>query len=279
MQKVTDRDFASRAFPQNTYIVKEHMLARGNPFRYWNMDLYPHGMVYGFGEGKPDTAIWNDIVIPSFDKLERNIDFKGMTMLVNLHLSHGEDFYEARNTRNAVEQYRKAREIAESSGEASVHNSLGIFFRRQGWPVLARNEYESALKAEHITANEKSNIYVNLGNLEKDRRQFNQAIDYYQKALSINRDNADGQYNYTLAKAYESLESKNYSDAAGYFESALRMPDSDPLINFNLGILYDKNLGDESRAVYYYKKVIEMVPGSREAGIGRKRLLELGTNP
>ena len=264
-----------RAFPQKTYIVKEHMLARGNPFQYWNMTLYPHGMVYGFGEGEVDLNIWNDIDIPSYDKLAKRIDFKGMTMLVNLHLCYGEDLFAARETRKAVDEYREARRIARDTREASVHNSLGIFFRRQGWPVLAKNEYDDALKAVHITANEKSNVLVNLGNLEKDSRHYDKAMDYYRQALDFNSDNNDARYNLILTGAYGALEKRDYENAAQQFEKLLTLPNPDPMVNFNLGVLYDKNLNDKYKALLYYRKFIELAPNSGQAETARKRIKEL----
>jgi Tfp pilus assembly protein PilF len=268
----------ARAFPGRSYIVKEHMLARGNPFKYRNMQLYARGMVYGFGEGQADTSVWSDLNFPAVDKYGGNIDFKGMTMLANLHLGYGEDLYTARDTRKAVEQYREGRRIAEMTGEASVHNSLGIFFRRQGWPVLARNEYDSALKAGHITAYEKSNILVNLGNLEKDGGRYDKAMQYYRRALDINHDNAEAEYNLTLTLAYGALQEKKYNDAANYFEKSMRMPHSDPLINFNLGVIYDKNLNDRQKAIYYYGRLIDLLPGSSQAGTARRRMAELEGN-
>ncbi|UCC79941.1 MAG: DUF2723 domain-containing protein [Candidatus Zixiibacteriota bacterium] len=268
-----------RVFPERTYIVKEHMLARGNPFDYKKIGLLPRGLVYGFAEKEADAGLWDDLILPSYSDLSRSLDFKGMTMLANLHLCYGEDLYEARRRREAVGQYREARKIAESTREASVHNSLGIFFRHEGWPVLARNEYEKALDARHLTAHEKSNIYVNLGNLEKDSGKSETAIEYYIKALETNSNNIEARYNLFLARAYDDLKRGNYKAAAGNFEGALNLPDSDPNISLNLGVIYDRNLNDTSKAVYYYKKFIELSPVSERTDAARDRIRELEAEP
>ena len=265
----------ARIYPDKTYLVKEHMLARGNPFSYHTMNLYPRGMVYGFKEGESDPALWDELVVPEFDNLSRNLDFKGMTMLANLHLCRGEDLYRARERREAVEQYRMARNIAESTREASVHNSLGIFFRHEGWPVLARNEYESALNSRHLTADEKANVYVNLGNLEKDRRKYGEAIKYYKDALDIDNNHTEARYNLYLAEAYGDLSDGRYLSAAENFEKALSSPEPDPLINYNLGVIYDRNLNDKEKAVYYYKRFIELFPNSPQSETVNKRIQEL----
>jgi len=265
----------ARFYPDKTYLVKEHMLARGNPFNYNSMNIYPRGMVYGFGQREPDPGLWDELIIPEFDNFSRNLDFKGMTMLTNLHLCRGEDLYRARKSREAVEQYRLARNIAESTREASVHNSLGIFFRHEGWPVLARNEYESALNSRHLTADEKANVYVNLGNLEKDRRKYGEAIKFYKDALDIDNNHAEARYNLYLAEAYGDLSDRKYRSAAENFEKALSSPEPDPMLNYNLGVIYDRNLNDKEKAVYYYKKFIELFPNSPQAEAVNKRLQEL----
>ena len=267
-----------RAYPERTYIVKEHMLARGNPFNYKRINLFSRGLVYGFEDNEADLDLWEDLIMPSFSQLSQNLDFKGMTMLVNLHLCYGEDLYRARKRREAVEQYREARKIAESSREASVHNSLGIFFRHEGWPVLACKEYESALNADHLTTNEKSNIYVNLGNLEKDNRKTEEAIEFYLKALDIDNDNVEAEYNLFLTRAYDELNKGNYKSAAENFEKASGLPASDPRINLNLGVIYDRNLNDSSKAVFYYRRYIELSPVSERTETAGNRIKELEAN-
>ena len=268
----------AHSYQQKTYIVKEHMLARGNPFNYHEMSLFPNGLVYGFGDRELNIDIWEKLEVPPYEELSSNLDFKGMTMLANLHLCYGEDLFEARKRREAVVEYGKARKIAGSTREASVHNSLGIFFRHEGWPIMARNEYEAALGARHLTANEKSNIYVNLGNLEKDSRRTEDAIEFYLKALDINDENTEAKYNLYLTKAYKAINEMNYRSAAENFEKALDLPDSDPQINLNLGIIYDKNLNNKSKAVFYYKRFMELFPDSERGEAVGDRIKELEIN-
>jgi hypothetical protein len=57
------------------------------------------------------------------------------------------------------------------------------------------------------------------------------------------------------------------------------MPDPDPQINFNLGIIYDRNLNDKARAVYYYKKFVELYPGSPQTDAVIDRIQELDNEP
>ncbi len=258
--------------PDKSYLVKEHILSKGMPFDYRDLDLTPGGMVYKWGHSSLDAAIWNNLDMPAAPDFIQNINFKGLTMLCNMYLCRGEDRQALGDTSGAISDYREARRIAENSIEASVHNSLGVFLRRRGWPVLADQEYDQALKSAHLTAFEKTNILVNKGNLKKDERKFNDAIDFYNQALSINKANSDARYNLALAQAYQSLGRGNPQDAAGYFENALSISKSEPRIYLNLGILYDQNLGDTARAIDNYRQFVKYSPPGPEVQAALRRI-------
>ena len=196
-------------------------------------------------------------------------------MLCNLQLCKGEDLEQAGDTTGAVGQFREARRIAESSDEASVHNSLGVFFRRHNWPMFAEEEYRKALNSEHLTGFERANVLVNIGNLQKDRGGLIEAINLYTMALKINGDNRDAKYNLALATAYLSINRNQPVQAAQQFENALALSGSDPRLNFNLAIIYDQNLKDTTRAIYNYRQFLELAPERPESEQVRRRLAEL----
>jgi len=263
--------------PDKSYLVKEHMLRKGAPFNYHDLTLTPRGMVYKWGHWPLDNQIWNKLEMPSFADFPQNIDFKGLTMLCNLYLCRGEDRQALGDTSGAISDYREARRIAENSIEASVHNSLGVFLRRSGWPALADQEYDRALKSAHLTAFEKANILVNKGNLKKDERRYGDAIDFYDQALAINQANSDARYNLALPQAYQSLGRGKPEDAVGYFENALSVSRSDPRVYLNLGILYDQNLGDTARAIDNYRHFVKYSPPGPEVQAALQRIQALST--
>ena len=78
-----------------------------------------------------------------------------------------------------------------------------------------------------------------------------------------------------LAEAYGDLSDGRYLSAAENFEKALSSPEPDPLINYNLGVIYDRNLNDKEKAVYYYKRFIELFPNSPQSETVNKRIQEL----
>jgi len=246
-------------YPQRSYLSKEHMLRRNSPFDYASLPLTPYGMVYRIGNYPLDPGVWNRLEIPNLDDLS-NIDIKGLTMLCNLYLNRGEDRQRMGDSSLAYKDFMMACDIASTSREAVMHNSLGVFFRRHKVTGLAEQEYQKALDSRHLTADEKANIYVNLGNLRKDKGNFDEAIECYNKAIQINKRNDEARYNLALTHAYLSVSRGLYRDAVKGFEDAVSLSVSDPRLFFNLGVLYDKNLKDTSKAIYNYRKFVQFAP-------------------
>jgi tetratricopeptide (TPR) repeat protein len=263
------------ANPDRSYLVKEHMLIRGLPFDYYNLKLTPQGMVYRWGTWPQNLSVWNKLSYPILDSFSSRLEFKAITMLANLYLCKGEDIQASGDTSSAYNHFSAAAEIATQSSEASLHNSLGVFFRHEHWLKLSEREYGRALSSLHLTGFERANIYVNLGNLSKDRGNFTESIDYYNKALKINKNNRDALYNLALAQAYQSLQQHDYKSAAANFETALPLSNNDPRLMFNLGVLYDQNLHDTVRAIENYNRFARQVPGMPEAQAALRRIEQL----
>jgi tetratricopeptide (TPR) repeat protein len=267
-----------RALAQNqgrAFIVKEHMLVKGMPIDYTRLKITPQGMVYKIGTYPMEPNFWSKLTMPKFEDPEKILDFKGLTMLCNLYLCRGEDLQLLGNDSQAMSDYNFAAELASASTEASIHNSLGIFFRKMKKSGLAEQEYETALDSRHLTAFERANILVNLGNLRKDKGDFPEAMEMYNKALAINSDLNDAKYNIALTRAYSSLSQNNYAEAVRAFEEAVRLPAADPKLLFNIAVLYDKNLHDSPKAIENYNRFIQYAPGLPESQNAQRRVQEL----
>ncbi len=263
------------ANPQRSYLVKEHMLIKRSPIDYEALKLTPQGMVYRMGTQPLIPNIWSRLEIPVLNDLRKRLDFKGVTMLANLYLCRGEDMLAIGDTTRAINDFKEASNVGGLSIEASVHNSLGVFFRHVGQLQLADSEYFKALNSIHLTAFERSNIYVNLGNLKKDQGNFDQAMDCYKRALEINKSNNEAKYNLALATAYGSLSRGLFREAASAFEDALNYSGADPRLIFNLGVIYDQNLGDKEKAIYNYRRFAEIAPNLPESQLALRRIREL----
>ncbi len=261
--------------PTRSYLVKEHLLIRGLVFDYYNMNLTPHGPVYRWGKWPQDKSVWNRLQLPALNSFSSKLEFKGITMLSNLYLDRGEDLIAAGDTTRAQSDFNTACDVAALSGEASIHNSLGVFFRHLRQTELADKEYSQALKSRHLTAFERANIYVNLGNLRKDKGNYDDAIGLYEKAIDINQNNRDAKYNLALATAYRAVNRGQFREAVAGFESAINYPGADPRLLFNLAIICDQKLGDTARAIEYYHRFADLNLALPESQAARKRLQEL----
>jgi Tfp pilus assembly protein PilF len=261
--------------PDRSYLVKEHMLTGRTPIDYKELKLTPAGMVYRMGNRPTQGDIWNRLEMPSLESLSNRLDFKGITMLANLHLCRGEDRLTAGDTVGARDDFEEAARVGALSGEAMVHNGLGVFFRHIRQADLSEKEYNLALESWHLTDFERANIYVNLGNLKKDSGDFERAIDLYNKALGINKDNQEAKYNLNLTNAYLNLNRGQFRAAAENFENALTYSGADPRLIFNLGVIYDQKLVDKARAIYYYRRFAELAPNAPEGKAALRRIGEL----
>ncbi len=57
---------------------------------------------------------------------------------------------------------------------------------------------------------------------------------------------------------------KQYAKAEGEFLKALKISPDDPNIHYNLGILYDDDLGNKEGAKKHYKRFLELSPSEQE---------------
>jgi tetratricopeptide (TPR) repeat protein len=232
-------------------------------------------LLYHVGKWPLNPANSKDGQLLAYENQLEHLDIKGLTMLCNLRLCRGEDLFAAGDTTRAQKEFQTATELASHSGEASLHNSLGIFFRRARQPKLAEMEYAKALKSWHLTANERANIYTNLGNLKKDKGMFDEAIGFYRQAIDLNAHHTDAKYNLALVQAYQGVSRGEYKDAVDGFESALSYPEADPKLIFNLAILYDQKLADTVRAIQNYSRFAKIMPSLPESQMALRRIKEL----
>jgi hypothetical protein len=260
---------------ERAYVVKEHMLIKGMPIAYNQLKLTPNGMVYRAGSRPMARSLWSRLEIPQFDDPGKQLDFKGLTMLCNLYLCRGEDLQATGDDSRAMSDYNIAADLAASSSEASIHGSLGIFYRKMRKTGLAEQEYNRALNSRHLTGFERANILVNLGNVRKDKGNLAEAIDLYNQALKINNNNDDARYNLALAIAYRSLSENNFKAAVENFEAARLHPGADPKLIFNIAVLYDVNLNDTAKAIFNYQRFAEIAPALPESQTALRRIKEL----
>jgi cytochrome c-type biogenesis protein CcmH/NrfG len=98
---------------------------------------------------------------------------------------------------------------------------------------------------------------IKLGNLYYDSRAYPQAIEYYEKALSIQPGNADVRTDLGTAYWYTGDPDK----AIASFEKALTVRPNHPGTLFNLGIVRWQGKKDPKGAVIAWEKLLQTNPG------------------
>ncbi len=254
---------------------KEHIWGGDNPFKYDRLPLQGCGLYYRYGRKEAaDMTPWGKLSLLA----DYKADYPGSSeiqILTNYFLSWGEDLQSNGRTGEAIEKYKKAVEKADMAESPMVDNALGIFFRRRGWPELALERYNRALGNDLLSNAVKADILVNIGNIHREKNSYREAIDHYQQALAIRPNHHEAGYNLLLAEAYLALSANNYTGAIGKFDALLKIDSSDPLIYYNIAVIYDKHLADSTQAVRYYNYFLEKTQDARLAAIVEKRLSEL----
>lgn len=136
------------------------------------------------------------------------------------------------------------------------HNALGLVYKSKGRIEDAEKEYQAS-----ILAKPGSYAYANLATLYYDQRDHNKATLYYEKALSLEPDNARIHFN--LAQNH--LAKKEFDKAREQFEKANALdPKVNPVSYYNLALIYAQK-GDREKAMEYMNTYLWFYPDDPKA--------------
>ena len=102
--------------------------------------------------------------------------------------------------------------------------------------------------------------YVNAGDVYQQKKDFDRAIELYQKALAIDPDS----YKANLAMGIVQTKLGNDDKAKDFYFKSLRANPNNAQAYNNLGFWYDRQ-GDLEQAKDYFLKAIELKPNSSQA--------------
>jgi superkiller protein 3 len=119
------------------------------------------------------------------------------------------------------------------------------------WYELAIEYYQKALSIDPNYAAPYNRMGIAYAELEN----HTQAISCYQKALSIDPNFAAAYCN--MGVAYNRL--KNYTQAIKYYQKALSIDPNDEIVYLQMGVAYT-NLGDFTQALSYLQKAVSIDP-------------------
>jgi len=260
LKYIPERQLAISALDKwsgDKFLGKDHLWGGDNPFKYQYYQLQGNGLVYRWGKRtRADLSIWQNMAIPQADTAKDVLNFNDRVMLSNIYLSWGEDLLSNGMLQESREKFALAAAFTENLTDPYIPNAMGIFFRRHNMHELAQHEYEKALDAPFVSNRIRADIYINIGNLFRDKRDYESAKGRYLQALKYRPGHADAEYNLAVTEAYINLNKKDYRLAIDNFIAALRLDPSDPMLYYNVGLIYDTYLGDAANAISYYNEYL-----------------------
>lgn len=161
---------------------------------------------------------------------------------------------EMTSTQNELLQMIDARDAAlKERDEAVVQRDKALAKVRHF--VDSRSGQESCAPLSVAEAFARCNFSATDRTMEEMRRELVKVL------AESRRDRVRLSYN--LACVYKA--SRQYEKAEEEFLKALALSPDDPGIHYNLGILYDDNLGDAAKAKVHYETFLELAPRDGDA--------------
>lgn len=260
---------------KQSFLGKEYLWGGDNPFRYDQYPLQGYGLCFRYGHReKADMTPWGKLAGIA-DLAPSVIGTPEIQILANFYLAWGEDLQSNNLMTEARKKYETAVRYANELDIPMLDNSLGIFFRRHGIPDMALERYNRALKSDALSNAIKADIFVNTGNLYRDERKYDKAIESYKEAMALKRDHREAAYNLAIVEAYDDLEKGKYAGAINKFKSAWEIDPADPGIIYNIAVIYDKYILDTAQAIQHYMQYLKISPEGKISNSVARRLNEL----
>lgn len=174
------------------------------------------------------------------------------------YLSFGFVFYERGYFEQAEQFFAQACKDDPSSAEALY--GLGSAYLQQQKTNAAGDCFQRALKLQATYPGTLPNCWNNLGILAARAGDYDQAIQYFERALQIDPGHTIALQN--LGNAYR--QKKDWPQAKSTLERALVLNPDDAEANYSLGMVYAQQ-NDTERAYEYLQKAIGARPAYPEA--------------
>lgn len=113
-------------------------------------------------------------------------------------LRRGNKAYSKQDYAQAEEHYRALQR--QDSTSAYANFAIGSALYQQGKDEEAKQSLERALQSPTLAQEKQAQVLHNLGNISMRKKDYAQAIDYYQKSLILNPEDDDTRYNLVLAQ-------------------------------------------------------------------------------
>ena len=112
---------------------------------------------------------------------------------------------------------------------------------------------------------------VELGNMNFDQKNYDDAINMYKKALAVRPDALNVRTDMGTAMFYLN----RYDDAIATFQEVLKTDPNNAQALFNLGVAMLHGKNDPKRALEYWQKLVETNPNHPQAEFVRQQIQKL----
>ncbi|MCP4649721.1 MAG: tetratricopeptide repeat protein [PVC group bacterium] len=154
-----------------------------------------------------------------------------------------------------------AKDMAKSARQMKEQDAQIEELKKQ----LKNKEEEPAPKEEIVKPSEKEK-------LEKQIESLKEKLNAQEEAL--NKERAIFQYN--LGVAYS--KAKLFNEAVDALNKSLELEEENPEANYNLGVIYQKARRNPARAIFYYKKYLELSPEAADRIAVQREIDSLGAD-
>jgi len=195
------------------------------------------------------------------ERLAKALPFPGISDTYQFgrnYLSFGTVFFQRGYFDQAAESFRLALRDDPSSAEALY--GIGSVYLKQEKTREARDCFERAAKLPPGYPETRPNAFNNLGLLATREGRIDEAIRFFQEALSASPDHLVALEN--LGNAYR--QQKRWDEARTTLERALTVEPRDPAVNYSIAMVYAQT-GDTDRAYKYLHQALQLRPDYPEA--------------
>lgn len=154
-----------------------------------------------------------------------------------------------RQVDQAVEAYRRA--ISLDPGYAWPYHSLGLIFEQRRDHEAALQHYHQALE-RHESQRHKAVLWYNIGNIQRESGQYQEAIEAQQQAIALDAGLALPWFG--LGNVYAGLS--RAQDAIAAYRRAIELDSADGWFYHNLALVYE-SLNQYELAVNGYQQALE----------------------
>jgi len=205
------------------------------------------------------------------DALKYNQDDPDLYYRIGLAYYLLNDYYQA------IEHYKKSLALEDND---KVKNDLVKIYIDTANDYKQLNEYQNAVEAYTEAINlipADKNLFsafvdfiIEIGNIYKENANLQEAQNYYEQALSLDKENINAKFNLGLV----AFETGNNALAKEYLKTVQLANSEIPFVYYLLGIILDKEK-EYTGAVENYKKFLNLAPEDENASEIQKRLTVL----